>query len=113
MVIAPTTPATVYYTTDGSGVYRSLDGGDNWTQVVTGLTDLSVRHLVVDPVAPQTLYAATTDAIDRRLNAPRPDGERSVDMSRCRAACAHHTPRGPARRSERHRVCRRGRLSPR
>jgi photosystem II stability/assembly factor-like uncharacterized protein len=61
MAIAPTTPATVYYTTDGSGVYRSGDGGDNWTQVVTGLTDLSVRDLVIDHVEPNTLYVATTN----------------------------------------------------
>jgi photosystem II stability/assembly factor-like uncharacterized protein len=39
----------------GTGVFKSTDGGLHWVAVNTGLTDLNVSSLAIDPVAPTTL----------------------------------------------------------
>ena len=67
------------------GILRSIDGGDSWTEVNTGLTDLRIRRLVVMGA---TLYAGTKDGVFRLsdnddvwipvnagLTAPRSDPE--------------------------------------
>jgi hypothetical protein len=40
-------------------VFKSTDGGVNWTLTSAGLTDLRTRALAVDPVTPSTIYAGT------------------------------------------------------
>jgi photosystem II stability/assembly factor-like uncharacterized protein len=40
-------------------VFKSVNGGGNWTAVNTGLTNTDVRALAIDPAAPTTLYAGT------------------------------------------------------
>ncbi|MFQ5640079.1 MAG: choice-of-anchor D domain-containing protein [bacterium] len=37
----------IYVGTSGAGVYRSFDDGDSWTQVIDGLTTLSINALVI------------------------------------------------------------------
>ena len=58
LVVDPTDPMTLYAGTRG-GVFRSLDGGDNWAPINTGLTNLDVQALAINPVTPSTLYAGT------------------------------------------------------
>ena len=41
------------------GVFKSTNGGGNWSAVNTGLTDTDVRALAIDPATPATLYAGT------------------------------------------------------
>jgi hypothetical protein len=64
----PTNASTVYAAT-GSGVLKSLDGGNSWTPASVGLPTIisqdpnkppapSVRSISVDPADPNTLYAA-------------------------------------------------------
>lgn len=43
----------------GEGILKSTDGGNSWSQVNKGLTDLYVGALRMHPTAPQTLFAAT------------------------------------------------------
>jgi photosystem II stability/assembly factor-like uncharacterized protein len=43
LVIDPMTRTTIYAVVGGSGVYRSIDGGDTWTNVSDGLTELYVE----------------------------------------------------------------------
>ncbi|MFN7941145.1 MAG: hypothetical protein U0X73_06075 [Thermoanaerobaculia bacterium] len=43
----------------GGGIFRSLDRGATWSQVLTGEVD----DLIYDPSAPDTMYAAVGDAI--------------------------------------------------
>ena len=43
----------------GAGIFKSTNFGGSWTAVNTGLTDLLVGPLAVDPSAPNTLYAGT------------------------------------------------------
>jgi photosystem II stability/assembly factor-like uncharacterized protein len=49
------------------GVYKSIDGGENWTGFGAGLTQKSVACLAVDPQNPNTIYAGTTGAEGVRL----------------------------------------------
>jgi hypothetical protein len=69
LAIDPVSPATLYAgasVTVGSvmnrktygGVFRSNNGGNNWTAVNSGLPNLAVTVLAVDPKAPSTVYAA-------------------------------------------------------
>jgi hypothetical protein len=54
---------TLYAAADGSGVYRSTDGGATWTQMATGLgIDLKVISLALDPLGQSgpALYAGTS-----------------------------------------------------
>ena len=41
------------------GVYKSIDGGLNWSPINSGLTNTDIRGLVISPTNPSRLYAAT------------------------------------------------------
>ena len=58
LAIDPATPTTLYAGTWG-GVFKSTNGGTNWSAVNTGLTNTYVRALAIDPATPATLYAGT------------------------------------------------------
>jgi hypothetical protein len=53
-------PELVLVATFGGGVYVSEDSGLNWQASNSGLDDLNVRAVAVDPDVPQLLYAATS-----------------------------------------------------
>jgi len=69
LAIDPETPTTLYAGTGCSGVFKSLDGGDSWSAVNTGLTSTFVTALAINPTTPATLYAgATGGGVFRSLN---------------------------------------------
>lgn len=49
----------VYVGTDGGGVFKTVDGGLHWSAANRGLGSVFLRSLVIDPSAPDTLYAGT------------------------------------------------------
>jgi hypothetical protein len=53
------TPATLYVGTSFHGVFRTTNGGGNWSALNTGLTNTDVRALAVDPATPAIVYAGT------------------------------------------------------
>src|SRR5215510_4187617 len=55
----PRNPWTVYAASSTSGVFKSIDGGESWSAVNSGLTTLSVNSLAIDPQDSSTVYAAT------------------------------------------------------
>jgi photosystem II stability/assembly factor-like uncharacterized protein len=67
IVIDPFSPSTVYAGFIGQtpfdgmtrGVYKTIDGGINWTAFNTGLTQPQIVDLVIDPLDHRRLYAAT------------------------------------------------------
>ncbi len=72
VVFDPATPGRVFVTVTGpgvaSGIYRSADGGQSWTQLKTGLppTDRIGRTaLTISPSNPQVVYALCADAASR------------------------------------------------
>jgi hypothetical protein len=58
LAVHPADPDIVF-AGKADGVYRSTDGGTNWT--ATGLT--SVRAIVIDPSAAETVYAGTPSGV--------------------------------------------------
>jgi photosystem II stability/assembly factor-like uncharacterized protein len=54
--VDPTHPTTLYAGTYGNGLYRSTDGGSNWSSVNTGMRTAYVTALAFEP---STLLAAT------------------------------------------------------
>ncbi|NWG76061.1 MAG: hypothetical protein HXY24_15920, partial [Rubrivivax sp.] len=58
LAVDPQTPSTIYAGTD-VGIFKSTDGGTNWTVINKGLTNLDIIVLAIDPKAPQTIYAGT------------------------------------------------------
>lgn len=71
IVIDPTNVNTIYAATMGlpfvrntdRGLYKSIDGGLTWTQVLFVDTDAGIIDLILDPVQPQILYAASWNRI--------------------------------------------------
>lgn len=59
LAIDPATPTTLYAGTQGSGVFKTTDGGASWSAINNGLTNLLVFALAIDPATPTTLYAGT------------------------------------------------------
>jgi photosystem II stability/assembly factor-like uncharacterized protein len=68
LAIDPTNPATVYAGTERRGVFKTINSGASWSQVNTGLTDLSVYELVIDSSNSNTLYANTSSGIMKSTN---------------------------------------------
>jgi uncharacterized repeat protein (TIGR01451 family) len=53
-------PNNLYAITLNSvGVYKTADGGSNWSAVNTGLADLNTAGIVADPTVSKTLYVGT------------------------------------------------------
>jgi photosystem II stability/assembly factor-like uncharacterized protein len=63
LFIDPLTPTILYATSDSanSGVLKSIDSGANWQAVSSGLTNLSIPDLAIDPTTPSTLYAGAAN----------------------------------------------------
>jgi uncharacterized protein (TIGR03437 family) len=59
MVVDPSNSNTLYEASGDLGVFKSIDGGATWTSANKGIASTNVQTLGIDPVHPQTLYAAT------------------------------------------------------
>ena len=58
LAIDPVTPTTLYAGTGFGGVFKSSDGGGNWSAINDGLTNTNVQALAIDPTT-STPYAGT------------------------------------------------------
>ena len=67
LAIDPATPVTLYAGTWG-GVFKSTNGGGNWSAVNTDLTNTFVHAVAIDPVTPSTLYAGTIGGVFKSTN---------------------------------------------
>ena len=59
LAIDPGSPNTIYAGTLDGGVFKSTNGGANWSQ--TSLINPSIFALAIDPGSPNTIYAGTID----------------------------------------------------
>jgi len=57
--VHPQNRDTAWAGTLGKGIFKTSDGGSRWTAASTGLGDLNVEALAVDPTRPDVLYAGT------------------------------------------------------
>ena len=62
MVIDPVDGRRLYAGTC-EGVFRSTDGGNNWSAIKGSLKRGPVKALVIDPKERNTLYAGTTEGV--------------------------------------------------
>jgi len=51
-----------------AGVNEGTNEGDSWTAINTGLTDLDIQNLVIDPLNPIILYARAEDGVFKTTN---------------------------------------------
>ena len=72
LVIDPTNTNILYAGTTSLGIYKSIDGGVTWNAFSDGLpyyeyngqqTFSSVNSIVIDPLTPSTVYAATYNGV--------------------------------------------------
>jgi photosystem II stability/assembly factor-like uncharacterized protein len=59
IAIHPVDPNIVYVGTAQGGVYRSLDGGTNWTPLFDSAMSLAIGSVALAPSSPTTLYVGT------------------------------------------------------
>jgi hypothetical protein len=67
MAIDPANPATLYAGTYGGGIFKSHNGGESWTAINAGLTNLFINALAVDPFTPARIYAGTGTGVYENL----------------------------------------------
>jgi photosystem II stability/assembly factor-like uncharacterized protein len=79
--VDPSRPSTLYatYTNGFSGVFKSTDGGTNWSAIIAGtaLTMWDLK-LAIDPVTSSTIYVSYVD-LDRPLDHAQSHILKSVD----------------------------------
>ena len=69
VIIDPTNPLTLYVGSEGGGgVFKSLDGGSHWFAVNSGIDDLRVEGLAMDPGNPAVLYACGPSGVYKTVN---------------------------------------------
>jgi hypothetical protein len=67
IAVNPANPQIIYAASagqlghEGSGVWKTTNGGGSWAPIADDLPTLSVAALAVDPTNPDHVYAATTD----------------------------------------------------
>jgi photosystem II stability/assembly factor-like uncharacterized protein len=62
IVVHPTNPNIVYIGAAQGGVWRTLDGGANWTPIFDNAASLAVGALALAPSNPSILYVGTGEA---------------------------------------------------
>ena len=59
IAIPPTNPNIVYVGAAQGGIYRSTDGGTNWTPIFDSAQSIAIGALALAPTSPDTLYVGT------------------------------------------------------
>ncbi|HRQ29232.1 MAG TPA: GEVED domain-containing protein [Saprospiraceae bacterium] len=76
IIVHPVNPDTIFIGTGdrdagnapGLGVFRSVDGGANWTQQNNGMGDRTVSDMIIHPTNRRTILAATSNGIYKTIN---------------------------------------------
>ncbi len=64
LLVDPASPSNVYAATNGFGVYKSTDGGANWSPSNAGLGNRSVQALAARPGSPSAILAGALVGAD-------------------------------------------------
>ena len=62
IAVHPTNPNIVYVGTAQGGLYRTLDGGANWTPMLDGALSLAIGSVAIAPSDPTTVFVGTGEA---------------------------------------------------
>jgi photosystem II stability/assembly factor-like uncharacterized protein len=63
MVIHPTTPTTMWIGAASGGIWKTTNGGTNWTPMDDFVPSLCIGSLILDPSNPDVLYAGTGEGV--------------------------------------------------
>lgn len=63
VLVNPKDHNVLYVGIEGEGVFKSTDGARNWFPINSGLDDLGVFGLAMDPEFPDILYASTSSSV--------------------------------------------------
>lgn len=59
IAVHPSNPDIVYVGTAQGGLYRSTDGGTNWTPLMDSAESLAIGAIAISPSQPETVYVGT------------------------------------------------------
>lgn len=59
IAVHPTNPDIVYVGTAQGGLYRSTNGGTNWTRLMDSALSLAIGAIAISPSQPETIYVGT------------------------------------------------------
>ena len=62
IAVHPTNPNIVYVGAAQGGLYRSTDGGANWTAIMDNALSLAIGAIAIAPSQPDTIYVGTGEA---------------------------------------------------
>ncbi len=62
IAVHPTNPNIVYVGAAQGGLYRSTDGGTNWTPLLDNALSLAIGAIAIAPSQPDTIYVGTGEA---------------------------------------------------
>lgn len=62
IAVHPTNPDIVYVGTAQGGLYRSTNGGTNWTRLMDNALSLAIGAIAIAPSQPDTIYVGTGEA---------------------------------------------------
>jgi photosystem II stability/assembly factor-like uncharacterized protein len=68
ILLDPSSSDIVYLGNYGGGVFMSRNGGDNWIELNSGLTNPNVTVLILDPSSPARLLAGTAEGFGNKDN---------------------------------------------
>jgi photosystem II stability/assembly factor-like uncharacterized protein len=69
IAIRPGEPEAIYLGTQGSGIYRTENGGAAWEAILDNLEDLSINQIAIAPRQSALMYIATNSGVYRSLDA--------------------------------------------
>ena len=67
LAIDPGVTSTIYAGT-AAGVFKTTNGGMNWSRSSNGLTNLDVRAIVIDPITTANVYAGTARGVFKSID---------------------------------------------
>jgi photosystem II stability/assembly factor-like uncharacterized protein len=59
LVVNPISPTSLFISQNCSGVIKSIDGGNNWSNINGVLEGMQINDIAIDPIIPTNLYAGT------------------------------------------------------
>jgi photosystem II stability/assembly factor-like uncharacterized protein len=68
VVVDPRDTHTVYVGTKGGGVFKSTNGGANWSEANVGITNRYILSLALDPSNSSTVYAGTQVGVFKSID---------------------------------------------
>jgi len=68
LTVRPGSPQILYAGTKGNGIFKTLNDGVTWIEINTGLSNLNVYAIAINPNDQGEVYATTEDGIFRSSN---------------------------------------------